>query len=72
MLGMLEQRDNLARSARHSVGHEPARDEPRGKLEPARLVRGAGSARLLFDKQGSSPTGKYERKFVKVRISSLL
>ena len=29
-----------------SVGYEPAQDEPRGWLEPARLVSEAGSSRL--------------------------
>ena len=36
------------------VGYEPAQDEPRGWLEPARLVSEAGSSRLDPGKLGLS------------------
>ena len=43
-----------------SVGHEPARDEPRGRLELARFARGAGSARLVFGRPSSSRSSRLE------------
>ena len=52
-------------TAANSGVHEPVRDEPRGKLGSARLMRGLGSAHHGFLDTGSSQLELAQTKFKK-------